>query len=198
MKLIYIFIVLFMYQNISYSKEVFSLPKYYNLIKKESKRILNIDDRLYKEKETDLFYDKYFFNRNNIFKDAIDNHEGSPLNCGILSLKKPCYKSIYKIITHEIDENTMCLNIYAMHVNFPESVIVQDTILFVKDNQKWKIVGNRLAANELQIFVFMVLNEDVPIDKHFTNRCYTNNEIVNHRKSRQLQDTRYDGKGMFK
>ncbi len=141
------------------------------LIQKLSNETLNDEIR--------SFYDTYFLDGKNLFKYVGDDHSGV-LKCGLFNLKKACYESIYKIDEIVLDNNTRCINLYGTHLMEPDLYIVQNTILFTKNDDtddKWKVVGNRVGVSNLQLLVYGLLNNHPPEDS-FTNRCFDKEKIT--------------------
>lgn len=120
------------------------------------------------------FYSKYFWDEKNIFKGSIDNWEDE-WDCGLLSLKKACITEVFKTEIVTVDDNVSCINQYGVNEAM-ESLIIQSTTLFVKDNGDWKIVGSRHTHTDVKMMVYGLLNDDEPKDS-FTDRCFNSEKL---------------------
>jgi len=150
--------------------------KLYNLIESDSIKIQTSKENVKNYNDfVDDYYKKYFLDGNNIFKLVGDNSQ-EKLNCGILSLKQKCIDEVFKKNVIRPDKNSLCINVYGVNENLKSSII-QNTVLFIKHNNHWKIVGSRVSYTNINMMMYGMLNGD-DAKVSFTNRCYDSKKII--------------------
>jgi len=168
MKNIIFLIVLSQVLNICFAND--EIIEVYETIHNQSLKLQKMDEQndVYKNLLND-FYTRFFLDGQNIFKSVGDNSEGV-LNCGFLSLKKKCVTEVFKTQVVMPDSKTACINVYGINESLEES-IVQSTILFVKDQKEWKVIGSRLSYTNETMLIYGLLNGDKP-QESYTDRCF--------------------------
>jgi hypothetical protein len=97
-------------------------------------------------------------------------------DCGTLNLKKSCYLFIYSHEQTFFDESYGCLIIYARPVFKPKEYLIQETVIFNKIENEWKILGDRIIGIPLNEYAYSSLKGLKPIDM-FPNVCQQLNTL---------------------